>query len=928
MAISIFKVLKGLLIQQDSTLTPTAIQITPGGTANTTTTIQGSQTVARILTLPDATDTIVGKATTDALTNKTLGSTNTATGIKMASFTPDGIVTVTMPVATDTLVGKSTTDTLANKTLSSPTINNPTLSGSGGTLTLPAGPDTIVGRATTDTLTNKTLTTPTINNPTLSGSGGALTLPAGPDTLVGRATTDTLTNKTLTNPKITNSSASNTETLQVPNAAKATLDGLTRVAGNIMYGTDTQSLYVDNGSQLLSTGGISAWQSSYTYAVGNMVSFSNSIFVCITANTSSSIFETDQAKWALVNQPQVARNLLNVDNSIENGTVGAIQPATVSSYTSGTTPVGAFNLGSGGSIGLSAQTTGALTGKYSLQLTTASTFNVGQGFVSAVIPVDPASQTKVHSISFDYAVTAGASNMNFSGTSANTFHVYIYDATNSAYIQPIGVYGMSYLSGRYTGQFQMPSNTTSCYLFIMVGNASTTGTSTLLFDNFFVGQIASNGYTAPVAYAQAYHSVTGSNYWGTTSTSFADPTISGGTISLTSRVSSGLTLTSAAGNVAGVTFTPASASAVYQVTAYFVADTISSSNPMGVQLVSGATVLGVLPGSVAASSRLTVPTTITGIFVPGSTSAQTVKLQLSSQSGSQVAINGYADSGYSGSYIEWTITRIDAAAQPISQYDGRVVAAEAQGTPSGGNTSAIIFPTKMFDTSGSYNLATGIFTAPVSGTYSITGAIYANGANVNYYAFLNGSNYCAIGAANGFGTTIGGLIKMSAGDTMFITSNVGMGTTYSSSTFGISLLSGAQQIVAGQKIEASYYCSTNQSASTSTPFNFDTKEYDTTGAVTTGASWRFTAPTAGTYLVSGAGASTSGFQYIMLYKNGAAYKTVGSVNTSAGPTGEFGGMVQLNAGDYIEFRPSGAVTAQGGTLATAGVLNVAIKQVN
>lgn len=67
--------------------------------------------------------------------------------------------TLTLPTATDTLVGRATTDTLTNKTLTTPVISSITNT---GTLTLPTSTDTLVGRATTDTLTNKTLTTPVI----------------------------------------------------------------------------------------------------------------------------------------------------------------------------------------------------------------------------------------------------------------------------------------------------------------------------------------------------------------------------------------------------------------------------------------------------------------------------------------------------------------------------------------------------------------------------------------------------------------------------------------------------------------------------------------------------------------------------------------------------------------------------------------------
>ena len=75
-----------------------------------------------------------------------------------------GSSTLTLPAVTDTLVGLAATQTLTNKTLTSPVIATIVNS---GTLTLPTSTDTLVGKATTDTLTNKTLTSPVLTTPNL-----------------------------------------------------------------------------------------------------------------------------------------------------------------------------------------------------------------------------------------------------------------------------------------------------------------------------------------------------------------------------------------------------------------------------------------------------------------------------------------------------------------------------------------------------------------------------------------------------------------------------------------------------------------------------------------------------------------------------------------------------------------------------------------
>ena len=161
---------------------------------NTCTINTSGLTGPQVIYVPNATDTLVGRSTTDILTNKTLLAPIISTIITQSSNVLGNTgSTLTLPTTTDTLVGRLTTDTLTNKTLILPNIS--TIGNTGATLTLPTTTDTIVGRSTIDTLTNKTLIVPNIS--TIGNTGATLTLPTITDTIVGRLTTDTLTNKTL-----------------------------------------------------------------------------------------------------------------------------------------------------------------------------------------------------------------------------------------------------------------------------------------------------------------------------------------------------------------------------------------------------------------------------------------------------------------------------------------------------------------------------------------------------------------------------------------------------------------------------------------------------------------------------------------------------------------------------------------------------------
>ena len=71
----------------DSSDATKKLNIDVTGTTGITGTLTSAFTTAKTLTLPDATDTLVGKATTDTLTNKTIGASATATTVSLNTAT-------------------------------------------------------------------------------------------------------------------------------------------------------------------------------------------------------------------------------------------------------------------------------------------------------------------------------------------------------------------------------------------------------------------------------------------------------------------------------------------------------------------------------------------------------------------------------------------------------------------------------------------------------------------------------------------------------------------------------------------------------------------------------------------------------------------------------------------------------------------------
>ena len=577
-----------------------------------------------------------------------------------------------------------------------------------------------------------------------------------------------------------------------------------------------------------------------------------------------------------------------------------------------------------GNFGVTTSASAPIEGARSLHLVKAASNMQGYGF-STDMAIDLTLQGKMCQIRFDYRIVSGT----FAGSGVNTTDsdliVYFYDVTNSALIEPscIVMDGTNTgLTFTYKGNIQIPTN---CASLRFIVHCATTSASayTLDFDNFSLSeQIAIQG--APVSDWKTYTPVlswvsgvtSSEGWWRRVGDSMECKTkiVTSGAVTaaiLTIGLPLGYTIDTTklpSAGINGCVFLDGEIGYARRV----------SPGADGVSSVIYASTTTVNPVVLSAGS-----TNVGFNFVTDTapwTWANTDSLVITFK----VPILGWGTST--------SISGVDAA-------DGRLVAFKAYRSAAyttldpNSSYKQIPFDAVSLDTHSAFNTTTFRYVCPVAGKYVFNASVdiaatnviadmyqmllYKNGSSVEISGTddqATGKRFQRVGAFSPQNSIAGDYYEIFFfGNSNNGTNKLTLGNSSTLTYFGGYRLPSTTSISSGETVDARYNAgAAGQSIANSgnTIVDFATKEYDTHGAVTTGASWKFTAPISGKYLVNSqisyqsATYADGNVQYNQLYKGGAVNSILAENEIAGTPTIVFahGGSstIRLLAGEYIQ----------------------------
>jgi hypothetical protein len=647
--------------------------------------------------------------------------------------------------------------------------------------------------------------------------------------------------------------------------------------------------------------------------------------------------QTTGVRWTTLQQG--AKNYITYNNFENNATTGW-SLGTVGTLTNGL-PTGTPTFGSGaaGTLSISTISSGQLAGTYSMSYASSAATTSGNMVATQSYAIDAEDQAKVMTVKFYYSVPVnGTTSAGFSGTSTNNYAWAVWDVTNSTWLSSAGNFNLVQTTGAgyCTGTFQTGSSTANIR-FVLYNNVATTGATTLYVDDFYVGP-----QTAPMGPAMTdwvpYPLTIGAQT--TAPTKATSPLVDqaywrrvGDTVQIRYNYQHGsLTGTTSGTGIytwslpTGITVDTSKISAAVA--------TGTQINSVGVATImygAGANTIGGFmryePGT---GLFMYSSETATGYTAVGSTSR---------------TIAGNASLGYS---FEATLPVVGWSSNTSmsSDSDTRVISMHASGATTTIAASASTYVTAVnssvaFDSAGSYNSGTGVYTVPVSGYYSVTAAAVMQDSSSSGVArriaiFQNsvqgptftGDSFVTSGTGKSLVVTA--IINCKAGDTIqsevlqntgaSINLNGGAGTYLS-----INRLSGPAVIAATESVNA-FYTGGTPTGTLNTSFNvmtLPTKIKDTHAQYVAGT---YTSPVTGSFAIGASADVTATFainNYVgtAIFVNGA--KIAEYLNYAGGSVAEVQSVISLpayplNAGDLVTIRVRTNATTP---IYTAGTTN-------